>query len=404
MNSDEGSNVAAGNPVTEERKNLALREILLFPISVEISMTERTDRSSSMTETTGMMEAVIVDDYNKARIEEVPRPVPAEGEALIEISRVQLDVTECQNYRRKSSILSDLVADKMQKGGARLFGHEFVGEIVTLGDGVTEYEIGDRVYAPDKVHGKETPDYHRPGALAEYICLPVGALRTLPDDISDPEGTVLQPLVSAITSVKDARIDIGDVVVIFGTGAMGYPTGQFALSRDAGTVVAVDINPAMLEGAKDAEMILVDARKENPVEIVDELTDEVGADVVFEAAGGNHAHASEGNDPLAQSFQMTRTGGTIVEMGVIPGQLMLRPREYRAKQIRWVNPRLGTIQTGPNTDTGNLAIQLVSDDRISVAETVTHEVSGLDSFDKAVEITLNKFDYGARGPAQIVLN
>lgn len=360
-----------------------------------------TERVETVTET---MEAVVIDDYNEARIEEVPRPVPAEGEALVRVSRVQLDVTECQNYRGEPSILSDLVAEKLQNGGARLFGHEFAGEIVALGDGVAEYEVGDRVYAPDKVHGTETPGYHRPGALAEYICLPVDPLRALPDEISDAEGAVLQPLVSAITCVHDARIAVGDVVVVLGAGAMGYPTGQLALGQGAGTVVAVDVNPAMLAGAEDAGMIPVDARDECPVERVLDLTDGRGADVVFESVGGAHTHASEGDDPLAQSFQMVRTGGTIVEIGIIPGDLTLTPREYRIKQIRWVNPRLGTIQTGPNTDTGDLAIQLVKDGRVSVAETVTHELPGLESFDDAVDITLNKAEHGARGPAQLVLD
>ena len=350
------------------------------------------------------MEAVVIDDYDDARIDDVPRPTPGECEALIEVSRVQLDVTECQNYRGKPSILSDLVAEKLQNGGARLFGHEFAGTIVELGDGVTEYEVGDRVYAPDKVNGTETPGYHRPGALAEYICLPVDPLRALPAGVSDAEGAVLQPLVSAITCVRDARIDVGDVVVVLGAGAMGYPTGQLALGQGAGTVVAVDVNPEMLAGAEQAGMIPVDARAECPVERVLELTDGTGADVVFESVGGTHEHASEGEDPLAQSFQMVRTGGTIVEIGIIPGEITLVPRDYRIKQVRWVNPRLGTLQTGPNTDTGDLAIQLVEDGRVSVADMVTHELPGLEAFDEAVDITLNKAEYGARGPAQLVLD
>ena len=367
-------------------------------------MTEPAETETMEAEPAETMKAIVIDDYSEARVEDVPRPTPGEDEALIAVSRVQLDVTECQNYRGEPSILSDLVAEKMQHGGARLFGHEFAGEIVALGDSVTEYEVGDRVYAPDKVNGTETPGYHRPGALAEYICLPVHALRALPDDVSDAEGAVLQPLVSAITCVRDARIDVGDVVVVLGTGAMGYPTGQLALARGAGTVVAVDVNPEMLAGAEQAGMLPVDAREECPVERVTELTGGTGADVVFESVGGHHTHASDGDDPLAQSFQMVRTGGTIVEIGVIPGEMTLRPRDYRARQIRWVNPQLGTLQTGPNTDTGDLAIQLVAEGRISVADAVTHELSGLDSFDEAVDITLNKADYGARGPAQLVLD
>jgi threonine dehydrogenase-like Zn-dependent dehydrogenase len=101
---------------------------------------------------------------------------------------------------------------------------------------------------------------------------------------------------------------------------------------------------------------------------------------------------------------MARSGGTVVEIGVLPGTLTLDPKVWRAKQVDWVNPVLGTLRTGPNADTGDLAVQWVAEGRISVEETVTHELHGLESFEEAVEKTLNKREYGALGPAQIVLD
>lgn len=61
------------------------------------------------------------------------------------------------------------------------------------------------------------------------------------------------------------------------------------------------------------------------------------------------------------------------------------------------------VRTSPNGDLGRLAAQLVADDRVSIEPFIGDELAGLASFEEAVEITLNKADYGQLGPAQLVL-
>jgi len=355
------------------------------------------------------MRAVITHEFGSSSVEEVPTPDPTGDEVLIEVDRVQLDVTECYLYTGTEIIFHEAAEERIRDGGARLFGHEFVGTVAKVGPDVTGYSPGDRVYAPDKVKDPETgnkltPGFQIPGALAEYIALPEYTLRKVPSSVSDAEAATLQPLASSILCVRDAAIEVGDVVVVHGTGSMGYPLGQLALHSDAGTVITVDVVPEKLDLAEEKGMVPVDATEVDPVEAVHERTDGHGADVVFEAVGGTHDHASEGDDPLAQCFRMAGSGGTVVEIGVLPGTLTLDPKVWRAKQVDWVNPVLGTLRTGPNADTGDLAVQWVAEGRISVEETVTHELHGLESFEEAVEKTLNKREYGALGPAQIVLD
>lgn len=365
------------------------------------------------------MRAVVCGDFGDSRVESVPRPTPAADEVVVAVRRIQLSVTECQLYDGKELASSDTIANRMRDGSGRLFGHEFCGVVEDAGDDVTSLESGDRVYAPAKVAcgecgycdagyqqlcgDKETIGIDRPGALAEYVSLPASILRTLPPEISDAEGAAMQPLASAIRCVDDAQISTGDVVVVIGCGVMGSQCGQLALEQGAGRVLAVDIDDRKLEVASDLGMKPIDAKADDPVETIRRTTNGIGADVVFSAVGGEQGHATTGDDPLAQSFRIVRSGGTVLQVGHVLGELPIEPQVLRSKSISWINPRFGVTSTGPNTDTGEFAQQLVADGRISIRDYITHELNGLEAFEEAVEITTNKERHEALGPAQIVL-
>ncbi|THE65981.1 zinc-binding dehydrogenase [Salinadaptatus halalkaliphilus] len=366
------------------------------------------------------MDAVVVDEFEESRIADVPRPTPDSGEVLIEVSRVQLSVTECLLYRGAEIIHYDAIERRLEGGDARLFGHEFCGRIAEVGANVTAFEPGERVYAPGKIHcgtcsycrsGYENlcPDtvgigYDRPGALAEYVSLPTEPLCRLPSGVSDAAGAALQPMASSLLCVLDADIDPGDTVVVLGTGVMGFQCAMAAKQFGAGDVYTVDVRDRPLEIAGENGLVPIDATTTDPLERIDERTDGLGADVVFEAVGGEQDHGTAGDDPLAQAFQMVRRGGTILQVGHIANDIELTPRAARSKCVRWVNPQKGYKSVSPSTNTGELAGELVADGDVPIEAFVTHELEGLESFDSAVDITVEKAEYGALGPAQIVID
>lgn len=365
------------------------------------------------------MDAVICQSFGSATVAEVESPTPAADEVLIEILRVQLSVTECRLFRGESVAHYETVAERIDRGDGRLFGHEFCGRVLEVGMDVTGFSAGDRVYAPGKVpcdtcrycrSGDELhcPDktyigYDRPGALAEYAALPAAALTRVPDGVTDAEAAALQPLASSLLAVREAAIGFGDVVAVIGTGVMGYQCGQLALQRGADRVYAVDVDAEKLAVAAERGLEPIDATAGDPVEELTERTDGIGVDLTFEAVGGTQSHGSRGSDPLAQSFSATRSGGRVVQVGYIADDIPVTPRQVRAKSIDWINPATGVIWTSPNTHTGEYVAGLVEDGRVDIEAYVTHEVSGLDAVTEAVDITLNKERHGARGPPQIVL-
>lgn len=365
------------------------------------------------------MQAVICHDFNEAVVEDVPRPDPGDDEVLVEIQRVQLSVTECQAYAGMENVLYDPVRQILDSGPAQLFGHEFVGTVTDVGKGVTAFEVGDRVYAPGKIPceacsyceagyehfcgNKKYIGREIPGALAEYVALPPTPLCRVPSGVSDAEAAALQPLASALLCVRDAGIEMGDIVAVIGAGVMGNGCGQIALTEGAAAVIAIDVDPEKVQHADAQGMVGIDAREEDPVDRIQAMTDGVGADVVFEAVGGDQTNASEGSDPLAQAYRTVRSGGSIVQIGNLVGELSLTPGRWRSKAIRWVNPTLGAMSLGPNTHSGEHAGALVASGTVSISEYITHELDGLESFEQAVNITLHGEEYGAWGPAQIVL-
>lgn len=365
------------------------------------------------------MQAVVCTDFGASEVRDVPRPTPGSEEVLIRVDRVQLSVTECQMYQGEPLASIELIRDRIQNGDGRVFGHEFCGTVAETGEGVTAFAPGDRVYAPAKIacHAcayceagytqqctdKETIGTNRPGALAEYLCLPAEPLAHLPDRVTDAEGAAMQPLASAVLCVHDAGITTGDVVAVIGCGVMGYQCAQLAGHQGAREVIAVDVVPEKLEIAADNGITPVNPRETDPVDVVHDLTDGIGADVVFPAVGGRQDHLTHGT-PMAQAFDLVRAAGTVLQVGLLIGEAGIEPRALRKKSVRWVNPRFGVTSTGPNTDTGVLAPRLVADGRVSIEEYITHELIGLDSFEEAVAITLEKEDSGALGPPQIVVN
>ena len=365
------------------------------------------------------MKAVLTKQFNQSSISELPKPKISTDEVLVNVSRVQLSVTECLLFRGEPIAHHDTIKNRIANGDYSLFGHEFTGEVVAVGEDVSTVSVGTRVYVPGKppcrsceycrsgyshfCTNKQSLGFDRPGALAEYISLPADAVQELPQRITDAAGAAMQPLASSVLCTLDADISPGDIVAVVGTGVVGFQCAQLAANFGAQEVLCIDVRKKPLEIARDEGLTTIDAKTTDVSEAVAQITNSIGADVVFEAAGGTQTNATEGNDPLALAYQIVRTGGTIVQVGHIVGDVSMTPRKFRSKSIKWVNPRKGVVSVGPNATTGTIATQMVADGDVTIDRYITHELDGLHSFEKAVDITLNKSEYGALGPAQLIL-
>ncbi|MBL1175619.1 zinc-dependent alcohol dehydrogenase [Pantanalinema sp. GBBB05] len=244
------------------------------------------------------------------RLEQVADPTPAAGEVIIRVGAATTCGTDLKVWRRGGHA-------KMLKPPT-LFGHEAAGEIVALGSGVTDWQIGDRVVANNSAPCMECffcqkAEYSlcqnllfNNGTFAEYLKIPAPIVQQnllrIPDGIPDALAAMTEPLACVLHGAARANVKPSDRVVVIGDGAIGLMFVA-ALASGLGDWIgeSVQVQSAQpftevfLFGGNDSRLKVgqkLGAAKtfnykqvEDVPQLVKELTDGWGADVVIEATG-----------------------------------------------------------------------------------------------------------------------
>jgi len=181
-------------------------------------------------------------------------------------------------------------------------GHEFMGEIVAVGNGVDRpLKVGQRVSAEGHVidlnseaaragHFHLDPNtrgigVNRQGAFAEYVVAPAFNVIELPDDVPDEVGSMLDPFGNAVHTAQQFDL-LGEDVLVTGAGPIGIMAAAVARHAGARTVVLTDINDYRLELAtKVADVRTVNTQREDLRDVMKELGLKVGFDVALEMSG-----------------------------------------------------------------------------------------------------------------------
>src|SRR6516165_2138644 len=264
------------------------------------------------------------------RLDDVPEPACRPGHVIVEPRCVQPSVTEAQLAFGIRTLAYDRIKGRLEtEAPVQLFGHEFCARVLEVGAGVTRVRPGDRVAARAKLpcgtcalcNGgrdhlcRKGPiiGFQLPGCFAERALLPEIALTRLDDRISDSEAACLQSLSDSVAAVETAGIGIGDSVAIYGQGSMGLECLQIARTSGAGLIVAVDVREEACRVSRELGAdVALNARSEDPVAAIRELTEGNGADVVFECAGGSPKQGLACTRSLMQAIESVRSGGKLV--------------------------------------------------------------------------------------------
>jgi L-iditol 2-dehydrogenase len=305
------------------------------------------------------------------RLEEVPNPEIGPGELLLEVSMCGIcgsDVMEWYRVRK----------------APRVLGHEVVGVVCEVGEGVEGYRPGDRVFVSHHVpcydcryclRGEYTvcETLHStnidPGGFAEYARVPRinlerGVFR-LPEEMTDEEGVFIEPLGCVLRGQEKLGIRPGDTVLVLGSGVSGILHIQLARSKGAAKVLATDINESRLGYARQFGCdAAIDAREDVP-DLFRELNDGHGADHVIVSTAALPA--------IEQGVRSVDDGGRVLLFAPTPPGVVL-PLDLNDLWSRQV-----TITTtyAASPDDLAAAIELIEADRVDVQGMVTHRL-GLD--------------------------
>jgi threonine dehydrogenase-like Zn-dependent dehydrogenase len=353
--------------------------------------------------------------FGDMRLDDIPEPECGHGHVIVEPICVQPSVTEAQLAWGIPTLAYDRIKQRLETSAPiQLFGHEFCARIIETGPGVTKFKRGDRVAARAKLPcgectlcRSERSDLCRrgpvlgfdlPGCFAERARLPAIALVKVDDRISDNEAACLQSLSDSVAAVETAELRMADTVVIFGQGSMGLECLQISRISGAGTVITVDVRDEACGISRElGASYALNARKEDVLATIRDLTDGIGADVVFECAGGSPKQGLAGNQSLLQAVEAVRSGGKIIGVSWFGIPLNLNIDLFRERSLRYIFPDVSTQ--------GHLAhtVGLVASGRVKMGATITHVLQGIESVPKAFEITANKGTYKAINPAQVMM-
>ncbi len=279
------------------------------------------------------MKAVRVYGVQDYRLEEVPVPQIGPGEVLIRVLATGICASDVKTFHGARVWGSEEIAPYIEVPVTP--GHEFVGQVVALGEGAAEkygLAVGDMAVSEQIVPCWQCRFCRRgqywmcqrhdiygfkkdraEGAWAEYMRFPANAINhKVPSDLLPEHAALIEPLACAIHAVERGNIQLGDVVVIAGMGPIGLCMLQVAKQKGPGMLIALDAKPKRLAMAKELGADLaIDVTQRNAVQQVLDLTDGYGCDVYIEATGAGPA--------VAQGLQMIRRLGTFVEFSVHAG-------------------------------------------------------------------------------------
>jgi (R,R)-butanediol dehydrogenase / meso-butanediol dehydrogenase / diacetyl reductase len=263
------------------------------------------------------MRAAVFHGPRDVRIDNVPEPGRcAPDEVLLEVLRAAICGTDAAEWDHGPILCRPGV----------ILGHEFVGRVAGVGADVSDLRVGDRVVSGAGIScgrcrwcvlGRTNlcADYRTlglqvDGGLAELVTSPAAICRTVPDTCSDDAAAMTQPLAVALHALSRVDQAADDAVAVVGTGGIGSFIVAGASSRATrGRVVAIDIDDerlatASLLGAHET----ANATGRDLAELLLELSDGIGFDVVIEASGAPHAPAA--------AIAGVRRGGRVLLVGL----------------------------------------------------------------------------------------
>ena len=265
------------------------------------------------------MKAVTFHGAFNLKVEDVPDPtIQQPNDVIIKVTRAAICGSDMHAYDGRMTL--------PPTGWS--MGHEYIGEVVEVGSGITNLKPGDRVVGaftsscgecwyckhewPSVCQQAQTFGFLMlPGAQAEFLRVPNGhyTLEKVPDNVTDEQGIFAGDILATGYFAADrGEIKPGDTVVVIGSGPVGLFAQMSAQLFNPKVVLAIDQMPERLEMSKKIGATPVNMAEVDALAVVKEHSEGRGADVVLEAVGIQPS--------LESTFRYVRPAGTISAVGM----------------------------------------------------------------------------------------
>jgi len=259
---------------------------------------------------------------------EVEEPTTGDNEALIRINVAGICGTDLHIEEGRFNCIPPVV-----------LGHEFCGRIEKVGKNVKDFAVGDRVVAEAHKGGcgtcrycqrgevevcknKKAIGYKIHGCFAPLVSLPETVLHHVPDNITDEQAALTEPLAIVMKALGErCRVEPEDFVVVLGCGPIGLLAAAAAKAEGASAVLITgtgrDEKIRLAAAKKMGIERTINIEKTNLAELVAQMTDGLGADLVVEASGAPPA--------IRQALEIVRTNGRVCCLGLTGGKTVEFP-------------------------------------------------------------------------------
>lgn len=286
-----------------------------------------------------MMKVAVFTDLKTILIQEKPVLEIGLGEVLVKVKYCGICGSDVHGY------LSGIVVPP-----GTVMGHECSGVVAEVGKGIHNFKPGDRVVIKPIAQCGEcywcqkgqyslcSKVFERAiginptndGGFAEFVLIrfPNEVLVKLPTGLSFKEAALADPLACSLHSVRMSRFKPGDRVVIIGAGMIGLSVLQFLKLEGAGKIIVLEVSSEKSRIAKEIGADVVfnpltegeDLRRK-----IFNLTDEIGADIVFECAGVPLAFQS--------CIDYVKKGGQVMVVGVNEKEVPINPLKIVLQEV-----------------------------------------------------------------------
>jgi L-iditol 2-dehydrogenase len=322
--------------------------------------------------------AVVLHEAFKLTIETREVAEPAANEVVIAPRAIGICGSDLHLYREGK------IGDSVVRAPVVL-GHEAAGQVVAIGRHVERFRVGDRVIVEPGIAcgvcgfcvqgrynlctnvrflGVPPSD----GLLTNLVRVPERWVYSLPANLSDAEGAMIEPFAVGLQAVQEAGVGPGQSVAILGAGPIGLMVLQAARVRGATTILSIDLAERALEAAKAlGATATINPRQEDPVEAVRRLTGGAGADIVIEAVGATPT--------IRQTLDLVARGGIVTLVGIASDATV--PLNVNAIVRRGVQVRSSFRYAHQHP----IALELAASGRVDLRSPITHRFPFAEAID-----------------------
>jgi len=323
------------------------------------------------------MRAVVIEGPERVHVAASAKPSAAEGEVVIRVAASGICGTDVHIYK------GEYVGEY-----PTIPGHEFAGEVVEIGPGVTQFKLGDRVAVEPNLscgHCRfcqldqqnfcehwQAIGVNLPGGMAEYVAAPVNAVFDI-GDLTFETAAFMEPLSCVLHGMKKLDLRRGENVLVIGAGPIGLLLAQVARHQGAGQILMADRVASRLELAGQLVADEIVNTRDGWEPIRQQMPG--GADVVIDATGAPEV--------IEQTIHLVRPAGRILWFGVAPKEAAARikPFDVFIKGLS-IHSSLSSLRNSRE------ALDLLHTGAVKVDQLVSHRLP-LEAFERAVKLLDN---------------